>query len=103
MSTLPRQLWVNGPMASAEDKKIDHCEPSPKSVAQHKATESITLMILCVHLTAKRYFCKEMEGFTDYAAPIEKSECCLISTNQHVLCSHGVRKGIGLRGMAVII
>ncbi|MEN8760232.1 MAG: hypothetical protein ABF303_17375, partial [Desulfobacterales bacterium] len=42
MSSLPRQLWVNEPMASAADKKVDHCERSTKSIAQHKATEGIT-------------------------------------------------------------
>jgi hypothetical protein len=44
MSSLPWQIWGTGPMASAADKKIDHCERSTGRAAQHKTTEGITLM-----------------------------------------------------------
>jgi hypothetical protein len=53
MSSLRWQLWVNGPMASAADKKIDHCKGLTKRIARYKAAEGITYQILCAHFTVK--------------------------------------------------
>ena len=44
-----------------------------------------------------------MEGFTGYAASVEKSACRLNTRKQYTLCSRDGRRGLGPTGVAIVI